>query len=1170
MSANSQVTEPGKAPLQPTAEQRDAIHIHDKNLIVVAGAGSGKTRVLVERYLQLLADNPDWRLGSLVAITFTREAAYEMRHRVRRELEKRADTERGGPWSRHLAEMDSARIDTIHGFCASILRANAAQAGIDPKFQVLDEVEAALLLESAIAEALPIVDPALLQLFAHVDANLIYDTLLRAELMNADLPDEPPTSDDLLSTWQAQWTQAVMDARDQLLAADEMAGLWDAADDAPDDALGDLYRFYADQLHELGATDDPERVKSLLRHWHKGGVVGSKGSPAKWGGKDGKRAAADQLRQIRAAVARQIDRIGDGLGELDLMCAQQLPLWLGLLRGVQRDYRQRKSESSLLDFDDLERLTERVLQDETVRQRYGKAEFKHVLVDEFQDTNRAQWRIARALANPRRAGAFFAVGDPKQSIYQFRGADVSVFNRVRGQIAGRGDGLELQLSTSFRSHQPLITQFNALFERILQRDDDVGLAEYEVAYEAPMTAFRAEAPGQPALECLLLDRRRHDPQPGESERYTAEEMRAWEAQEIARQIQLAIHGGRQVYDRELGGWRTLAYGDIALLYQSMSNVGLYEEAFKSLRMPFLTLAGRGYFDRQEVWDMLDLLRCLHNPLDSLSLASALRSPMFGFSDDLLLALRLAGAGEPGIGDPMPLWQALSRAQVSQAIGFAPGDEQLLRHAVETLSSLRRLAGRVAIVDLLRRALDETGYLAILTGLPDGARRRGNIEKLLDLAAASGQTSLGRFSRYLLDLSARELREGEATLEAGNAIKLMTVHASKGLEFPWVILPDASWTRGAGAPLTVLHDRELGFSCRVFDVGSNKYESGFAYRHHADLQKRKGAAERKRLLYVAATRAQDYLLISGQVSRRKSGRLSARGWLGQLIDALDLSDLQQEDERTLTFAGHDLRVMMPALPPSPGSIAAESLAEPEKRHRLISDIGPAPTDLPMLDAIQSEAAPSRHISASRIAEWIAEQMELPAAKPTPDALVPARTLGAIAHELLRYDLIEPEGKLLNDLAWQHGLRGRRQLDELQNRVRALLEAYRGSQVRRWIDAARAADRPHYAELPFIWRWRDHIIHGVIDRLLQREDGQWLIIDYKTTSREDDLARYARNYHPQLAVYAAAVQAQLKLPQPPRALIHFLPHNFSVTIEPGDLLAQIDRLEAIIADVEAHDA
>ena len=366
-------------------------------------------------------------------------------------------------------------------------------------------------------------------------------------------------------------------------------------------------------------------------------------------------------------------------------------------------------------------------------------------------------------------------------------------------------------------------------------------------------------------------------------------MRRWEADEIAKQVKRMIADGRPVFDRKPKLTRAMQYRDVAVLFQSTSKLTLYEDAFKAHEIPYLTVAGRGFYDRQEVWDMLDLLRFLHNPADNLALATVLRSPIFAFSDDLLYAICLDAADDA----PLRLWPALTMAADKSIPALLPADLPLIEHAVQTLLGA---APRCRPGDDLRIAAarpGKTNYPAILTGLPDGARRRGNVEKLLELAEESGKITLGKFSRYLVELSAREARESEAALEPGNTVRLMTVHASKGLEFPLVILADASWARGAGGAPTLFAGPESGLSCRVFCEETHQYKSGYAHRSNLKLQTLKEEAERKRLLYVAATRAGDYLFISGTVKQNKKGEWTRRGWLELLLPALELDDLPTE-------------------------------------------------------------------------------------------------------------------------------------------------------------------------------------------------------------------------------------------------------------------------------------
>ena len=1192
--------------MEHTREQHNAIHISDKNLIVVAGAGSGKTRVLVERYLQLLEDNPDWRISALVAITFTREAAFEMRQRLREELEKRTRESGAGHWARHLSQLDSARIDTIHGLCADLLRANAAQAGVDPRFAVLDENESAILLDDIVLDALATVEAPLSKLFAHYDSFRIEGALRQLNLVNAEYAPATDDAEALFQQWEREWSDDVFEARRRLLDSAELANVVSASPAPNEDKLAELIAQYWRYLERIEDHEDAFTAARLLQECHDKGAVGNKGSAAAWGGVDAKKEAADALRDLRERIKDTLTAIGDPPGELDRATATLLPLWHRLLRDVRTAYRERKWESAQLDFDDLERLAADLLQDDVVQKRYRGSEFKHLLVDEFQDTNAAQWQIIKSLADLERGGSLFVVGDPKQSIYQFRGADVSVFNDVRDQIGDQEAGLALPLSTSFRSHRPLVEQFNALFEKMLVCDENSPVKKYEVVFGKPMQAFRNEAPAMPAITVQLLESEERDEageyvlgRSGRRQSRSTDDMRRWEAYEIARQIKRMVAEKVSVFDKERRETRAMQYGDVAVLFQSMTKLPLYEDVFKSQGVPYLAVAGRGYFDRQEVWDLLDLLRFLHNPADSLALATVLRSPIFAFSDDLLFALRLPRAEDADSPTPLPLWRALHVAAEEPLPGVADADLPLVSHALDTLGELLRLAGRVTIAELLRRALTLTNYQAILTGLPDGVRRRGNIEKLLGLAEDSGKITLGKFSQYLADLSAREAREGEVPLEPGNAVRLMTVHASKGLEFPLVVLADASWERGTGGAPTLQVDPQFGLSCSVYSAESNKYENGFAHRRNLKLQALKEAAERKRLLYVAATRAQDNLLISGAVKLKKDGALNARGWLNLLLPALGISDAPCEPDERRQFAGYPLRIRMPTAPPPP--------------ERLRPSVGAAATlwdnkadadDYPLLMPPLMKPLPSaselgmRHISATQIAHlgayqqgenaearrrirgYIRDIVSTGMSEDDYEMTVSPRRhrerlVGRIVHEVLQFAKFSADAaisdEMIRAIAWENGLTRSAALPPALREIRDLLREYKNSKARRWIKKARAADRPVYTELPFMLRTEARVIHGVMDVLLRRSDDEWVIIDYKTSRvAKGAFAEHAKRFRLQLGIYAAAAKEQLGLAEPPRTYIHYIRGNQLIELSGQDCLRELNRLKSTVGELTEADA
>lgn len=1177
--------------MELTAEQHAAIYLHDRNLIVVAGAGSGKTHVLVERYLSLLDTNHDWPLTALVAITFTRKAAQEMRDRVRRELERRREAAPDEPcWSDWLASVDSARIDTIHGLCASILRANAAEAGVDPRFEVLEEIEAGLLLEDAIDRVLQtavIENDDCTALLLEYGADTVRTALER--LITADVSSPPP---DLLDHWRERWEANLRRVLDNLPADDSF---WNAANWSPgqwpdedcDDKLLDVWRICWDALAILDRRADIIACLEALKTLRTIRVMG--GSAVNWGDRDTIAAAREALKALRTAACAVLDLIGDPPGELDRRAAALVPLWCALIHRAQQTYQEMKQANSLLDFDDLERLARNLLNEyPTVCDRYRGAEFKHLLVDEFQDTNSAQWDIVRHLADPAQPGSLFVVGDEKQSIYQFRGADVSVFGHVRRVIADAG-GSVIPLAQSFRTHRRLVDCFNHMFAHVLRKNPASLAADYEVELGDRMTAFRVEAPADtPTLELLLVDKGLVE----DSDART-EYCRRWEAYEIVSHLRAAVGADgqqpRMVYDKQARAHRPMHYGDAALLFQSTKHITLYEDALKAARVPYVTVAGRGYYSRQEVWDVLNLLTALHNPADNLALAAALRSPLFNLSDDALLALRLH---RDETGERLLLWNALE-------IGDNVPDEELplIAFARDTLRDLRGFAGRVTIAELLREILARTGYLATLTALPDGARRRGNVEKLLEKAQTSGQVMLGAFSQYLRDLSEREAREGEALVDTQGAVTLMTVHASKGLEFPLVVLANADWERRYASEAAVLHHPVYGLTCKVYDPAKENLNSGFAHSHAELLQRLREEAERKRLFYVAATRAQDYLLVSGQFARLKNGEWKLGGWLNELWQAIGLGDTSPHTSLFNDYPWGQVSVTVPQQPPADdrflhgdqpaGSVwdrAAVQQGQP------LSDIVQPP---PLLNAVPVEPdAPARHLTATQIADLSSAPYEgyylerfrrsvlhaAPAHIETVGARkgdVSRRLIGDIVHKVLGME--KPLGwwqfpderdhlnQVLRSYAWQLGVVVSRQQQIAISEARRLLDRFTRSDAYRWLSLAQTL----YREIPFVYRSDKRIIHGVLDVLFQ-SNGSWTIIDYKTSYVRDYLGdptaigQHARRYQLQMGIYAAAAREQLD-GITPNVYIHYIRYGQTVRVETSEWEVALAKLDHYIGDL-----
>lgn len=1163
--------------MQLSAAQDQAIHDHQHNLIVTAGAGSGKTFVLVERYLALLDAHPEWPLNALVAITFTRKAAQEMRDRVRQALEQRyqsaEDAAARDLWAERLRAMDSARIDTIHGLCASILRANAAAIGIDPGFAVLDEVQARLWLEDAVDLTLGQLgdsgDPAI-DLLAELSPQQVRSALL--ELSLADIPDLPP---DLFAHWQADWEQEAAHALERLRDNPlyRAAVEWQPPpEESPgSDVLSQNWLKCQEWTGILDSVADLNARLAALADISRIRMVGAT-----------KRAAMKQtVQQLRDLAKATVELIGDPPGEIDRRTAERIPLWGALTQQVQTAYVTAKQIEGVLDFNDLERLTSQLLTNHpSARVRYQGAAFQHILVDEFQDTNAAQWAIIDGLIRLKQGGSLFVVGDPKQSIYQFRGADVRVFEQVRDRIL-ENVGQSVVLSDSFRSHQALAERFNHLFERILVRDPASPVAAYEVEHGQPMRANRQAAPSPaPPMELLLIGESDAEP------KANAETRRRAEAAALAQRLREIVEvEQRPVYDRRSGQTRPIGWGDIAVLFQSTAAITLYEDAFKAAGLPFVTIAGRGYYSRQEVWDLLNLLSALHNPADDLALASALRSPLFGLSDDALLALRLE---RDESGERRPLSTALHEA----APAPSEADAARIAFARDCLHHLRGLAGRVTIADLLREIFRQTGILAILTGLPDGARRRGNVEKLLQQAEASGEVMLGTFTRALLDLSSREVREGEALTEIQAAITLMTVHASKGLEFPLVALANTDWRRGGGFTPPAFCDPAYGLVCKVLMPETGQIEAGYAYGRSTRLAHLREQAERKRLLYVAATRAQDVLLISA-AAIPKPNRRADPSWIEQITQALDIQpETLYAGEQQLDgfpWGSLPIRVVI-AVSDQPVVPEAETLWDHPavQRGEPLSDAILAP---PLLSPVPVERSRlAHHISATQIAdlgaaaqsEAHARRLRRSLLRDAPDHVesvtqrdpnrVSGRIIGEIVHRVLRRPEL-PGGQRLDDIlskyAWEQGVVDDGQRGYTLQEARKLLNQTIRSDAYAWLESARVV----YRELPFIYRVGQRTIHGILDVLFQRPDGSWVVLDYKTSvvqgyrggSDRRLVEDHARRYHLQVGIYAAAAQAQLGLDRPPDAYIHYIRAGLTIHVPEADWRTALDRLEQSIGQL-----
>jgi ATP-dependent helicase/nuclease subunit A len=725
-----------------TDEQRHAVARRAEPLLLSAAAGSGKTSVLVERFVAAVRDD-GIAPARILAMTFTERAAGELRARVRARLLELGDREAA-------RDTEAAFVGTFHGFCARLLRAHALAAGLDPGFTIIEEGLAGRLRERAFTAAL----------------------------------------------------------RD-LLAGER------------DDAVDVLAAYGVD------------RVRTMVEQVH--GELRSRGQ---------------RLPRLPVAILPPTETETEVDADVDsdvaasaADAAKACTLLDELLRGFGLAYEQLKSARAAVDFDDLELLTRQLLDErESVRAAWSDR-FELLMVDEFQDTNPRQLGILRALER----GNLFTVGDELQSIYGFRHADVSLFRARRAELEELGGSL--RLSRNFRSRESLIDVVNAVFE--------ARFSNY-----TPLFAGRSDASGtdgepagtdgEPEVELLLTDVRGWEERddlagPIAAGLPHAQLWRQAEARMLAQRVAELVQSGQA------------RAGDVVVLLRAAGDLEVFERALQLRGLRTLAAVG-AFWGHQQINDLIAYLRALANPMDEGALYAALASPLAGCSRDCL-ALLADAARASGLG----VWQTAQAPELRSQLAVA--DREALVSFCARLQSERAETSRRTISELIERAIDDGGYREHVLGLEWPERRLANVHKLLRLARRF-EASEGRDVRGFLDhvayLKDAVKVEPDAPVEGvePDAVRLMTIHAAKGLEFPVVALADLGRQPNTQTPDLLVDGDRVGLRLvRLDGAGSSP---ALDYEELCRERRTREAEEEDRILYVAMTRARERLLLSGAV------------------------------------------------------------------------------------------------------------------------------------------------------------------------------------------------------------------------------------------------------------------------------------------------------------------
>jgi ATP-dependent exoDNAse (exonuclease V) beta subunit len=1109
------------SPREPTPEQAAAIAVRGKDVLLEAGAGTGKTGVMVDRYCRLVCDSglsPD----AVLAFTFTEKAAAELRQRIRTELARRA--ERGSERAAAvLAGIGGAWITTIHGFCNRVLAAHPVAAGVDPGFRVLDAPEAARAareaFDDALVEFLNGGDAAREATVAAYDVEGlrgmivgVHDELRSRGIAEPRLP-EPPSSDPEAAIRRAAEVggECVEDLRERGgKRADRERELIEAA-------LARLARIGPEpSLDDLRQATVDSGAKSL----------------------------APYREAIEAAVARTAEA-GEG-GAVYRHLAELLGLFSARFEAA-------KERRAGIDFEDLQIIAARLLERAEIGEHY-RSRFRQILVDEFQDTNRLQLRLIEALRGPK--AELVVVGDELQSIYGFRHADLEVFRRRREEIDRRSDAELMRLSGNFRSRPEVVGAVNLFGEALLGAAYTplrVGVAPEHGALP-PHTGDKAPHVGEePAVELLLTARD------------------GWDEDGI--ELEPAIDGAtplnclaeaRAVAER----LRELAddgvpRGEMVVLLRAFSHLDAYEDALERAGLRPYVVGGRGYWSQQQVADVCALLAVIANPLDDHALFGALASPACAVAPDTLWLLRAAA------GKRRHVWPAVEcAADADRVVPFAPdtcernhesglaeperledipeAERELLSAFVGRIGSLRERGPRLSLSDLIEAAVTETGYDLAVLSRPAGEARFANVRKMARMAAEFEQRE-GRDLRGFLDfLAARAESDAEAqaatAAEGHDGVRIMTVHTAKGLEFGVVAVPDLSRRLlGAGrSPLLVLgREEQPRVGLRLVLLGSPKIDL-FEYGALCEEAAEREAEEELRLFHVAATRAREHLIVSGVVNPNDGKETKGKPVIERLVETLQVP---RDDESTVPVAAPSPRPGLEAeLAPSEITVrmnlpSPERAAELRTLHREAAaarELGEGP---PPLVERKPPIVPSRPLSYTAISAYkecpYRFYMERVLGMARIDEGAPSDELelsrpeertarGAAVHALLEWSQANGWAEPSLELARRHAAANGLDVEMGPE----LLEP-----VRQWIDAplrqqiGSEATRTR-AEVPLLLGVGETVLRGSIDLLVEREGKAPLVIDYKTDRLGSaETAERATHYEVQRSIYALAVAEAL---------------------------------------------
>ena len=874
-----------------TDAQWKAIWASGKDILVSAAAGSGKTKVLITRMIEkVLNEKNPIDVDELLVVTFTNAAAAEMRHRMAEALEEAIAT---NPESVHLRRqlslLNKAQISTLHSFCLNVVRQYAYLIDIDPGFRIADTTEAALLRDDVIGEVLEEAydapDPEAMYRLADSftsDRNdqsieTLIDRLYDYSRVHPSpekwlrmIPEEYNIAEDaeiedlafigpLKTAIRHSLEEAIALSKDM----QRIAMMPEGPEPLIATAEADLLWLNEARRRIMEGTWEETYTFFHSLTWVKAGTIRKNSCDED---------LAKRAKNLRDTVKKLVNALKESyftrtpkrlLDEIRLM-APAMETLIELVIDFGKRYEQVKTDRGLIDFSDLEHFALRILS----KEQDGKLlpsdvaldylnRFAEVLVDEYQDTNLLQEAIIQLVKRGGEAdGNLFMVGDVKQSIYRFRLAEPGLFLGKYNRFTTEGsNGLKIDLNANFRSRKEVLDATNFVFSQVM--GERVGEIDYD---EAAALKYGARYPEKEVAAGLtLLYEPDEEEFVEEADELTGQSLKSSqaEARYMIRKIKEWMASGAEVTDAFTERKRPLEYRDIVILMRSMTWSGEIAEEFKLAGIPIYAEVSKGYFEAIEVMIMLNTLRVIDNPYQDIPLASVLRAPFVGMTENELAQIRLADKNKS-------FYEALKAFMAKGGSGVAPETQRKLQRFFIMFEDWRNLSRRGSLADLIWQVYTDTHYYEMVGAMPNGKQRQANLRALHDRAIDYEKTSfrgLFRFLRFIDRMQKRgdDLGAARFVSETEDVVRMMTIHSSKGLEFPYVFIA------GAGRQFNkmdfnepYLFDQHFGLAVKAIDPELRVTYTSLPFLAMKEKKELEMRSEEMRILYVAMTRAKEHL------------------------------------------------------------------------------------------------------------------------------------------------------------------------------------------------------------------------------------------------------------------------------------------------------------------------